>query len=627
MHRIQKAYEALRERVLRERDQATGVWTGELSSSALGTALAVSALGGGGEADRRLAEAGADWLIAHANSDGGWGDTPESVSNLSATLIAAAALRRPRVRREESEVRGQRSEVSGREECRDAYYSVLSRAEAWVAGRVGGLEPEAVASALARAYGKDRTFAVPILAFLAMSGADAGAWKSVPPLPFLLALLPQGLYRFLRLQVVSYALPALIAVGLCRHICAARARGGLAWGRWLAGPLLRKLAALQPSHGGYLDAIPLTAFVCLSLRHSGYGEHPVAQKGLAFLRQAARGDGSWAIDSNLRTWVTSLAVRAVWRGGGPAQRETGKWKLDAGGIDDAERVAKWLVKTQLKTRHLFTGAAPGGWAWTDLPGGVPDADDTSGALLALRRLKDVGCRTDVSGTVRGGVRWLLGLQNADGGMPTFCRGWGRLPFDRSCPDLSAHALAALAAWRDVSPLAGKAMERLARYLERAQEADGSWAPLWFGHQEAADGRNPVVGTARVVDALRAVRGAQRELGVRSEELGVGGMLARGEKWLLDAQHEDGGWGVGREATVEETALAVIALTGGGTACAEAARSGCDWLAEQGSGGLGQAAPIGLYFALLWYHEHLYPLVWSLEALGENFKQKESTHVG
>jgi squalene-hopene/tetraprenyl-beta-curcumene cyclase len=629
MELMQKAYEALRERVLALRDSGTGVWTGELASSALGTALAVSALEAGVAADLRLAVAGAAWLDAHANADGGWGDTPESVSNLSTTLIATAALRRiRRVRSEGTRVSGQWSLVSGPEECRDTYGSVLSRAEEWVAARAGSLEPEAVARALGQVYGKDRTFAVPILAFLAMCGEDERAWLSVPPLPFLLALLPQGLYRFFRLQVVSYALPALIAVGLCRHVCAARARGGWAWGRLFAEPLLKRLASLQPAHGGYLDAIPLTAFVCLALRHAGYGEHPVAQKGLAFLRQAARPDGSWAIDSNLRTWVTSLATRGVASELGVRSEELGVGDGDRGG-GALERIAEWLVRTQVKERHPFTGAAPGGWAWTDLPGGVPDADDTSGALLALRRLKDAGCKTDTSGAVRGGVRWLLELQNADGGMPTFCRGWGKLPFDRSCPDISAHALAALIAWREGGVRseelgvergaldARKAVKRLIRYLERAQEKDGSWVPLWFGHQEAADRKNPVVGTARVADALRAALIARREIEVKSEEFGVGEMLARGEEWLLRAQKSNGGWSAGSTATVEETALAVIALTGGGAACGDAVRRGCAWLAENWEAGAASPAPLGLYFALLWYHEKMYPLVWALEALGRN----------
>jgi len=241
--------------------------------------------------------------------------------------------------------------------------------------------------------------------------------------------------------------------------------------------------------------------------------------------------------------------------------------------------------------------------------------------------------------VRGGVRWLLGLQNADGGVPTFCRGWGRLPFDRSCPDISAHALAALAAWGELgfrSEELGvgreeehvfRAAERLVRYLERAQEKDGSWVPLWFGHQDAAGGRNPVIGTARVVDALRATLGAWRELGVRSEGLGVDEMLARGEAWLVAQQRPDGGWSAGQVATVEETALAVTALTGGGGTCEEAVRRGCGWLAAHWKEGAERPAPIGLYFSLLWYHEKLYPLVWALEALGKNLSPLNLRHPG
>ena len=75
-----------------------------------------------------------------------------------------------------------------------------------------------------------------------------------------------------------------------------------------------------------------------------------------------------------------------------------------------------------------------------MSGAVPDADDTPGALLALHALGG-----EDGDAARAGVRWLLGLQNRDGGIPTFCRGWGQLPFDRSSPDLTAHALRAFAA--------------------------------------------------------------------------------------------------------------------------------------------------------------------------------------
>ena len=47
---------------------------------------------------------------------------------------------------------------------------------------------------------------------------------------------------------------------------------------------------------------------------------------------------------------------------------------------------EWLLAQQYRAEHPYTHAKPGGWAWTPLPGGVPDADDTPGALLALLEL-------------------------------------------------------------------------------------------------------------------------------------------------------------------------------------------------------------------------------------------------
>merc|ERR1712023_458599 len=111
----------------------------------------------------------------------------------------------------------------------------------------------------------------------------------------------------------------------------------------------------------------------------------------------------------------------------------------------------WLLGCQNLDRHPFTGAKPGGWGWSDLSGAVPDADDTPGALLALRYWADYanpdGATLErIRKAVRAGGNWLLSLQNRDGGWPTFCRGWGKLPFDRSGSDLTAHAMRALNAW-------------------------------------------------------------------------------------------------------------------------------------------------------------------------------------
>jgi len=100
--------------------------------------------------------------------------------------------------------------------------------------------------------------------------------------------------------------------------------------------------------------------------------------------------------------------------------------------------------------HPYTNADPGGWAWTDLPGGVPDADDTPGAMLALLR-GGTAEWAEIGESIEAGSGWLLSLQNRDGGWPTFCRGWGTLPFDRSSQDITAHVLRALMAAEAVNP--------------------------------------------------------------------------------------------------------------------------------------------------------------------------------
>ena len=68
------------------------------------------------------------------------------------------------------------------------------------------------------------------------------------------------------------------------------------------------------------------------------------------------------------------------------------------------------------------------------------------------------------------------------------------------------------------------------------------------------------------------------------------------------------------ASVEETALATEALAG--TAEVAAVENGARWLATRvASGAWREPAPIGFYFAKLWYYERLYPLIFATAALG------------
>lgn len=583
----------LQERVAAAQRQVTGEllaqlgsgghWAGELSSSALSTATAITALGAvDRNAHATYVEGGLGWLAAHANPDGGWGDTTKSKSNLSTTALVWAAF--------------------GHAQGDGRFALVMERAVGYLTRLAGSLEN--LVPAIESRYGRDRTFSVPITMTLALSGRlGPRGWQRVRPLPFELAALPRGFFGALRLPVVSYALPALIAIGQAIHHHAPRFNPLRSWSRRRT---LQVLTGLQPVNGGFLEATPLTSFVTMSLASMGEHEHPVARRGADFLRKSVRRDGSWPIDTNLATWTTTLAVKAL------------RHQPNALSPEQRRTLRDWLLGQQYRAVHAYTGAAPGGWAWTDLPGGVPDADDTAGTLLALHLLSEPEPAPDpvLLESVQAGVTWLLDIQNGDGGIPTFCRGWGTLPFDRSTPELTAHVLRAWLAWRSHMPppiaaRIAKSIKRAVRFLAASQTAEGAWIPLWFGNEHVSADANPVYGTAQVLPALRLLM-SDRETATLYE---------RGRQFLTKQQNRDGGWGggAGVPSTVEETALALEALAEPSESSPVIA-NGLNWLVQAIEAGLHrEATPIGLYFARLWYFERLYPLIFSVGALGANPK--------
>jgi squalene-hopene/tetraprenyl-beta-curcumene cyclase len=377
----------------------------------------------------------------------------------------------------------------------------------------------------------------------------------------------------------------------------------------------------------------------------------VIARGTDFIVNSVRPDGSWPIDSNLSIWVTTLSINALAAAG------------DLESIDNRDARLAWLLDQPSKDVQPYTGAAAGAWGWSHLPGSVPDCDDTPGALLAVRNLAgndapervDAYVRSvarninllktrarlpDASGSfgsrVLSGLGWVRDLQNRDGGWPTFCRGWGKLPFDRSGSDLTAHALRALHWWSQPSialavtgvvvgyagldvraggrPIrfftrrdVDEVIKRGLKYLADHQRPDGAWLPLWFGNQHAPDDINPVYGTARVLAAYRDLnRSAEAE-------------AQRGIAFLLDVQNADGGWGGAKNtrSSVEETALAVEVLIDLAPASAnDALDRGIEYLVRRvEDGSFTDPSPIGFYFAKLWYFEKLYPIIFTVAALG------------
>ena len=78
----------------------------------------------------------------------------------------------------------------------------------------------------------------------------------------------------------------------------------------------------------------------------------------------------------------------------------------------------------------------------------------------------------------------------------------------------------------------RALERGWRYLQQHQRADGSWVPLWFGHQDHPLEENPVFGTARVLMAYGDLQLSETDA------------AQRGSTWLASVQQADGGWSGG-----------------------------------------------------------------------------------
>ena len=629
---IHAATDAVNALLLSKRNEH-GWWTGRLSTSALSTATAVMALIKAVEATKdesqrarwqSLIDGGLKWLAEHQNSDGGWGDTVLSISNISTTMLAHAVFRAvcknsgtgsPLIRPVGHLLPLAREKGHCESDRRIA--SVIESSANYIA-EAGGV------AAMIKRYGKDRTFSVPILTHCALAGIVD--WKDVIPLPFELACVPHRFYAAVRMPVVSYALPALIAIGqvIFKHQGHWNPLVRMIRGKSIA-PSLRVLESIQPPNGGFLEAAPLTSFVCMSLLGCDLFNHVVTQRCLQFIEASVREDGSWPIDTNLTTWVTTLSVNALRERERERERESGERKAESGKTRDdgfplstfrfdSIAVRTWLINQQYRTIHPYTHAAPGGWSWTNLPGGVPDADDTPGAMLALMNLRgsEESFTSEEISSLRAAAIWLLDLQNRDGGWPTFCRGWGTLPFDRSSCDLTAHALRALHFWLRRSPgietavrfRCERSMRRGIRFLKNVQRPDGTWLPLWFGHQFNEGDENPLYGTSRVV----------RALGTIGEE--SSGCCQKAVRWLLNNQNEDGGWSArrGLESSVEETGLALDSLVD-----FELARPAIDqaaqWLAlTVNEGTVDRPSPIGFYFARLWYFEDLYPIIFAAAGL-------------
>jgi squalene-hopene/tetraprenyl-beta-curcumene cyclase len=313
-------------------------------------------------------------------------------------------------------------------------------------------------------------------------------------------------------------------------------------------------------------------------------------------------------------WDTALSLIALADAGIPAEVEAVKWGVD------------WLLDREIRQPGDWScgnpGVEPAGWCFEYRNGFYPDTDDTAMVLMALARCNSQPFRGSPSpreSSARA-IRWLLAMQNSDGGWAAFDRDvdWPvleKVPFadhnamlDPSCPDITARVMEALGhfGYRAGEP----AVDRGIEFLRRTQLADCGWPGRW--------GVNYLYGTWQVLQGLRAIDFPMNDP-----------MVRRAVGWLQRVQQPTGAWGescasyedarlagIGT-ATASQTAWALLGLIAAGEADSPEVRAGIRWLLRTQSedGGWQEEPFTGTGFPKVFYLKyHMYPLYFPLMAL-------------
>jgi squalene-hopene/tetraprenyl-beta-curcumene cyclase len=226
-------------------------------------------------------------------------------------------------------------------------------------------------------------------------------------------------------------------------------------------------------------------------------------------------------------WDTALAMNALAESGlpveHPALQKAAEWLLDK----EVKEVGDWKIKNP--------DAQPGGWYFEYANEFYPDVDDTFQVLTALSKVRfsDPQRESRKLEAIDRGLRWVLSMQNRDGGWGSFDKDCDeqfltQIPFadhnamiDPSTSDITGRGVEALSnlGFSKDHPVAQKAIT----FLQGEQERDGSWFGRW--------GCNYIYGTWLVLHGLKTI----------GEDMMEPGYQAAG-CWLRGVQNADGGWG-------------------------------------------------------------------------------------
>ncbi len=233
-----------------------------------------------------------------------------------------------------------------------------------------------------------------------------------------------------------------------------------------------------------------------------------------------------------------------------------------------QAAVEWLLGREIRRRGdwsvLNPHLEPGGWAFEYRNDFYPDMDDTAMVLMALARTGAANTPA-ARPAVERGLRWMLGMQNRDGGWAAFDRDVTRevltkAPFadhnamlDPACPDITARVLESLGCYG--FGVDHPQVRRALDFLRKTQEKTGCWVGRW--------GVNYLYGAWQVLVGLKKI----------GFDMGDP-MVRRCVTWLQSVQQPGGGWGescrsyddptqAGKgEPTASQTAWALLRAPGG-----------------------------------------------------------------
>jgi squalene-hopene/tetraprenyl-beta-curcumene cyclase len=359
---------------------------------------------------------------------------------------------------------------------------------------------------------------------------------------------------------------------------------------------------------------PPMVYILIAMRALGYAEdHPRVVDAHKHLRDLfiEEGDAIRIQPCLSPVWDTGIALHALAEAGlspeSNVAQQTTQWLL----AKECRRASDWQINCP--------ATEPSGWFFEFANPHYPDVDDTAMVSMALKRC---GGPAAEAATTRG-IKWLLAMQNDDGGWAAFDRTRHRpilehVPFadhnamqDPSCPDITGRVLECLG--HHGYTTRHEAVRRAIKYLHGSQESDGCWFGRW--------GVNYIYGTWQVLTGLRAVGEKMDHRYVR-----------RGEQWLRACQKPDGSWGETCESYDDPTlkgvgvstpsqtawgAMGLMATLGDQAAHDPALRKAIGWLVhhQRPDGNWDEVCYTGTGFPRVFYLKyHLYRLYFPLTAL-------------